>query len=119
MIFDIKMDGKLTRKYRFVYCGHTTDTPVSITYSSVVSGDSHQIAFMIAALNYIGVFADDIGNEYFNAPGREKIWTKSGPEFGSQQGCVMLIARSLYGLKYSCTYWREMLAKNLGKDGPV
>jgi hypothetical protein len=38
MIFDVKMD--LTRKARFVAGGHTTETPSSITYSSVVSRDS-------------------------------------------------------------------------------
>jgi hypothetical protein len=36
MIFDIKMDD-LTRKARFVAGGHTTETPESITYSSVIS----------------------------------------------------------------------------------
>jgi hypothetical protein len=34
MIFDIKMDD-LTRKARFVAGGHMTETPTSITYSSV------------------------------------------------------------------------------------
>ena len=34
VIFDVKMD--FTRKARFVAGGHTTDTPASITYSSVV-----------------------------------------------------------------------------------
>jgi hypothetical protein len=34
VIFDVKMD--FTRKARFVAGGHTTDTPSSITYSSVV-----------------------------------------------------------------------------------
>ena len=35
VIFDVKMD--FTCKARFVAGGHTTDTPGSITYSSVVS----------------------------------------------------------------------------------
>jgi hypothetical protein len=38
MIFDVKMD--LTWKAQFVAGGHTTETPSSITYSSVVSCDS-------------------------------------------------------------------------------
>ena len=49
MIFDVKMD--LTRKARFVAGGHLTETPASITYSSVVSRDSVRLAFLIAALN--------------------------------------------------------------------
>jgi hypothetical protein len=58
MIFDVKMD--LTRKARFVARGHMTETPTSITYSSVVSGDSMQIAFLIAALNDIEIMACDV-----------------------------------------------------------
>jgi hypothetical protein len=38
MVFDVKMD--LTRKAQFVASGHTTETPSSLTYSSVVSRDS-------------------------------------------------------------------------------
>ena len=71
---------------------------------------------MLAVLNGIDVFSARIGNVYLNAPCREKIWTKAGPEFGSQQGCVMLIARALYRFKSSGASWREMLAENMGKD---
>jgi hypothetical protein len=35
MVFDVKMD--LTRKARFVAGGHTTKTPTSLTYCSVMS----------------------------------------------------------------------------------
>jgi hypothetical protein len=35
MVFNVKMD--LTRKAQFVAGGHMTETPVSLTYSSVVS----------------------------------------------------------------------------------
>ena len=66
MIFDVKMD--LTRKARFVAGGHMTETPTSITYSSVVSRDSVQIAFLIAALNDIEIMACDVGNAYLNTP---------------------------------------------------
>jgi Reverse transcriptase (RNA-dependent DNA polymerase). len=61
MIFDIKMDGKFTRKARLVAGGHTTDPPASATYSSVVSRDSVRIAFMMAALNDLEVCAADVG----------------------------------------------------------
>jgi len=49
MIFDVKMD--FTRKARLVAGGHMTETPSSITYSSVVSRDSVRIMFLVAALN--------------------------------------------------------------------
>ena len=80
MIFDIKMAG-LVHKAHLVGGSHTTDTPSSITYSSVVFCDSIWIAFLIAALNDLDIMAADIGNAYLNAPCREKIWTVAGKEF--------------------------------------
>ena len=88
MIFDIKMDGKFTRKARLVADGHRTDAPASITYSSVVSRDSVRICLMIASLNDLDVFTCDIGNAYLNANCREKLWTIAGPEFGSDKGSI-------------------------------
>jgi hypothetical protein len=113
MIFDIKMDGKFTRKCRFVAGGHTTDPPSSSTYSSVVSRDSVRIAFLIAAMNGLDVWAADIGNAYLNAPWREKIWTLAGSEFGSEKGGVMIVEKALYGLKTSGAAWRAMFAQTL------
>jgi hypothetical protein len=53
VIFAVKMD--FTRKARFVAGGHMTETPGSLTYSSVVSRNSSiRIAFLIAGLNATG-----------------------------------------------------------------
>jgi len=92
MIFDIKMD--FTRKARFVAGGHTTETPTSTTYSSVVSRDSVRIAFMFAAPNNLEILAANVGNAYLNADCRKKIWTIAGPEFGSKAGTVMIIEKA-------------------------
>jgi len=119
MVFDIKLDGDLTRKACFVAGGHTTDTPDSTTYSSVVSQESVRIAFLIAALNDLQIFAADVGNAYLNAPCREKIWTRAGKEFGSDEGSVMIIVRALYGLKTSGAAWRATLAQKLMDMGYV
>ena len=117
LIFDIKMDGNFTRKARFVAGGHTTKAPASITYSSVVSRDSVRIAFLIAALNDLDVFAADVGNAYLNAPCREKIWFIAGKEFGSDEGSVMTIRKALYGLKSSAAAWRAMISQSLADLG--
>jgi len=119
MVFDIKMDGDLTRKARFVAGGHTTETPPSTTYSSVVSRESIRIAFLLAALNDLDIFAADVGNAYLNAPCREKIWTRAGKEFGSDEGSVMIIVRALYGLKSSGAAWRATFAQKLMEMGYV
>ena len=98
-----------TRKARFVANGSTTEAPVALCYSSVVSRDSVRLAFLIAALNELEVFACDIGNAYLNAPCQEKIWFKAGIECGqSARGKVMKCFRALYGLKSSGASWRKM-----------
>ena len=52
LFFDIKMDGKFTRRARLVANGHKTEcVPKWHTYSSVVSCDSERIVFLNAALN--------------------------------------------------------------------
>jgi hypothetical protein len=114
MVFDVKMD--LTRKARFVAGGHTTETPLSLAYSSVVSHDSVRIAFLLAALNDVDVFSCDISNAYLNAPCQEKIWFVAGPEFGSRQGQVVKIVRALYGLKLSGASWRSVLKQVIVED---
>jgi Reverse transcriptase (RNA-dependent DNA polymerase) len=116
MVFDVKLEN-LLRKARFVAGGHTTSTPASITYSSVVARDSVCIAFLLAAVDGVQVWAADVGNAYLNADCREKIWTVAGPEFGSNEGKVMLIKKALYGLKTSGAAWRAMLAGMLSDMG--
>ena len=117
MIFDIKMDGLFTRKARLVADGHKSKPPTSITYSSVVSRDSVRIILTIASLNSLEVSSCDIGNAYLNAPCWEKLWTVAGPEFGSEKGAMMIIARALYGLKSSGAAWRATLAQTMEQLG--
>ena len=80
-MFDIKMDGKFTRKSRFVAGEHMTDPPASITYYIVAARDSVMIAFTLAALNAIDIWTCNIGNAYLNAKfrknmdeGRYQVW---------------------------------------------
>ena len=117
IIFDIKMGENFRRKARMVAGGHVTDTPAALTYSSVVSRDSVRIAFTIAALNDLKVLSCDIQNAYLTAKCREKIWTRAGPEFGSEEGEIMLVVRALYGLKSSGAAFRALLADKLHDMG--
>ncbi len=110
IIFDVKMD--FTQKARFVAGGHMTETPNSLTYSSVVSRESVKIAFLIAALNDLDLMSCDIGNAYLNAKCRERIWFVAGAECGPDlQGCVCKLVRALYGLKSSGAAWRAMFSE--------
>ena len=109
-VFDIKLGENFRRKARLVGGGHTTDPPSSLTYSSVVSRDSVRILLLVAALNDLNILACDIQNAYLTAKCRENIYTIAGPEFGSEEGAVMIIKMALYGLKSSGAAFRSKLA---------
>ena len=112
MVFDIKMH--FTHKARLVGRGDQTDTPSSLTYSSVVSRESVRIAFLVAALNDLDMKMFDIGNAYLNAPTSEKLYTYAGLEFGQEDvGKLLVITRALYGLKSSGAAYRAHFAQNL------
>ena len=117
MIFDVKFGENFRRKARLVAGGHMTDTPNTLTYSSVVSRDSVRIALTIVALNDLSVMACDIQNAYLTAECREKIWTRAGPEFGSENGSIMIVRKALYGLKGSGAAFRAHLAEKLHDIG--
>ena len=93
------------------------DPPSTITYSSVVSGESIRIGFLVAALNGLDVLAADIQNAYLNAPTEEKVWFRAGPEWGAHAGKPVLIFRVLYGLKSSRQAWRSHCAQTLEQIG--
>ena len=78
MIFYIKLGENFRGKARMVDGGHTTKTPSSVTYSSVVLLHLVRILLMIAALNDIDLQAADIKNAYLTIPCRENIWTRAG-----------------------------------------
>ena len=117
MIFDLKFGENFRRKARLVAGGHMTDTPNTLTYSSVISRDSIRIALTITALNELNVMACDIQNAYLTAECREKIWTHAGPEFGSESGSIMIVKKALYGLKGSGAAFRAHLAEKLHNIG--
>ena len=113
MIFNVKIGENFCRIAQLVVGGHTTETPATLTYSSVVSRDSVRIALTMVALNGLTVMACDIQNAYLTADCSEKIWTRAGPEFGSEAGTIMLIRKALYGLRSSGAAFCAHLAETL------
>ena len=63
--------------------------------------------------------ACDIQNAYLTADCRENIWTRAGPEFGSEVGAIMLIRKVLHGLRSSGAAFRAHLAETLYDIGFV
>ena len=116
-IFDVKMGENFRHKARFVAGGHTTETPTSLTDSTVLSRDSVRIILLATALNGLQVMACDIPNAYLTANCCEKTWTFAGPEFGSECGQPMIIRKALYGLKSSGVAFRAHLAETLHDIG--
>ena len=112
-IFDVKMGENFRRKARLVANGNETETPLALTYSSVVSRDSVRIALLIASLNDLQLLSCDIQNAYLTADCRERIYITAGPEFGSEAGSTMIIKKALYGLKSSGAAFRAHLAETL------
>ena len=46
-----------------------------------------------------------------------KVWCRAGPEFGADEGKIMLITRALYGLKSSGAAFRSLLADHVWDIG--
>ena len=90
LIVDIKQED-FRRKACLVAGGHNTEKPATITYASVVSRETLQIALLLAGLMELEVKTADIENAYITAPNTEKIYTVLGPEFGADAGKIAFI----------------------------
>ena len=92
--------------------------PSYATYSSVVSRDSVRIVFTLAALNDLKVKMADIGNAYLNAPNKERVHVKCGPElFGPEsKGKIAIVVRALYGLKSAGNSWRHFFSNYITSE---
>jgi hypothetical protein len=94
---------------------HVTDPLSSITYASVVSHNSVRTALLIASLNSLDILGTDAQNAYLSAPVCEKVYTRSGPEFGkSVEGCYAIVC-ALYCLKLSGAAGHAHLAATMEK----
>lgn len=113
LIFDVKLGENNRKKARLLAGGYKTEAPALLTYSSVVSRDSVQICLLAAALTDLQVVSCNIQNAYLTAPCREKFFYTAGPEFGSNEGKIMVVTRSLYGLKSASASFRVFPGEHL------
>ena len=105
------------RKACMVAGVHMTEAPSPLTYSSVVSRDSVRIELTIYDFSGLKMLACDIQNGLLTAKCRKKCYTRAGPEFGSDQGKLMLITLALYGLRTSIAIFWSYLADTLYELG--
>ena len=115
-VFDVKFD--LRHKARLVAGGHKTDPPKEDIYSGVVGIETIKVGFLLGDANGLLVCAGDIGSAYLNGKTREKVYIIAGPEFGPElSGRILVIVKSLYGLRSSSARFHEHLSGFLRKLG--
>ena len=116
MVFDVKFDGQ--HKCWYVANGSVTDELGDDIYSGVVGIDSVRIALLLAQLNGLQVCAGDVSCAFLQSQCKEKIYTIAGPEFGPKlQGQVLVMNKSIYGLRSASASFHEHCAKVLHKIG--
>ena len=115
VVFAVKHDGQ--RKARLVAGGHKTGDPTEDLYSGVVGIGNVRLLFLLAAVNGLEVRAADISNAYLYSKTQEKCMILAGPEFGKLAGKLIIIYKSLYGLKSAAARFHEHLGVTLRRMG--
>jgi hypothetical protein len=110
-VFDVKFDVR--RKARCVAGGNWTDPPDSDVFSGVVSIENVRLGLFATVHNGLQICAADVGNAFLHGYTKELIYTRAGPEWGDLEGCIMIVVRSIYGLKTSAARFHEVLARSL------
>ena len=97
-----------------VQMGILLTPPSSIPYDSFVIRNSIITYFLISALNDFYILAGNIQNAYLNAHTKDMGFFYAGDECKSDKRKVVLIFRSLYGLKSSSLTQRNHFSYILG-----
>ena len=59
----------------------------------------------------------DIMNAFPTAPCRERIWSRTGPEFAKREGSLVTLNSALYGLPTAALSFHDFLADTLRRIG--
>jgi Reverse transcriptase (RNA-dependent DNA polymerase) len=71
------------------------------------------LALLLGELNGLKMMVGDVTSAYLMALTKELIFFKAGPEFGPRAGHLMIIKKSLYGLRTSGKSWHDLLFDTL------
>ena len=73
---------------------------------------------MLAALNGLKVKTANIDNAYLNAPNKERVHVKCGPELFGPEGedRIAAIVCALYGLKSAGNAWRHFFSNYITEE---
>ena len=73
---------------------------------------------MLGELNKLSCCAADVGNAFLHGHTKEKVYIVAGPEFGPElEGQILVVVKSLHGLRTSAARFHETLADSLRKFG--
>jgi Reverse transcriptase (RNA-dependent DNA polymerase) len=74
---------------------------------------------LIAAANSLSCLVGDVGNAFISALTNKKVYCIAGPDFRclGKEGCILIVHRSLYGLKTSAKRWHALFADTLHSFG--
>jgi hypothetical protein len=111
MVFDVKYD--LRHKARLVSGGNWTVNDKEDIYSEVVRMDTVRIGFFLGELYGLSCCACDIGNAFLYGKIKENVCRTADPEFGANlHGEILIIDKSLYGLKTLAARFHEHLSES-------
>ena len=68
---------------------------------------------LVVALNDLNVQGVDIHNAFLRVPNKEKVWLKTGLEFGENRGKFYIVSRALYGLRSDGSKIQVLLIKEV------
>ena len=97
LIFDIKYDGRYKVIYVEDWC--STNIPVDIIYSGVVSLRGLRTMLFLAELNQLYNWFINIGNTYLKTTKYKQLYIIAGPYFSDKKGSNLVIFHVLYGLR--------------------
>ena len=83
------------------------DASMYEAYASTIQSFSVRLLLTVAAKEGLKILTGDIGNAFPDAPTKEKIFTRAGPEFGEKEGAIIIIKSALYGLVTSAHQWNR------------
>ena len=87
-------------------------------YARVVTIETVRMGFLLGHLNDLTCCAGDVGSAYLYSKTREKIYIIAGPEFGEAlEGKILVISKSLYGLRTSPARFFEHSSHTLSQLG--
>ena len=110
-VYAVKHDGRC--KARLVAGGHLVAIPDYSIYSGVVSLKGICLITFWGKLYNLPIYSTDIGNAYFEAQSKEKVYIIAGKIFGDLEGHTQVINKALYGLRSSGLRWHKQLADSL------